>query len=73
MPKFPHFTQLDMMDCGPTSLRIVLAHYGKHYSPKTLREMTYKTNEGVSLLSISEAAEKLGLRTRGVRINFAAL
>jgi len=35
--------------------------------------MTYKTNEGVSLLSISEAAEKLGLRTRGVRINFAAL
>lgn len=29
---FPSFTQLDAMDCGPTSLKILAQYYGKHYS-----------------------------------------
>lgn len=28
--KFPTYTQLDAMDCGPTSLRIVAQLYGRH-------------------------------------------
>ena len=54
---FPSFTQLDAMDCGPTSLKIVAQYYGKHYSLQNLRERCHITREGVSLLGISDAAE----------------
>jgi len=68
MPKFPHYLQPDAMDCGPTCLRIVAKHFGRHYNLETLRNLTWKTREGVSLLTISDAAEKIGFRTQGVRI-----
>ncbi|KAF0238868.1 MAG: ATP-binding cassette subfamily B [Prolixibacteraceae bacterium] len=68
MPKFPHYLQPDAMDCGPTCLRIVAKHFGRHYNLETLRNLTWKTREGVSLLTISDAAEKIGFRTQGVRL-----
>ena len=73
MPKFPHYLQPDAMDCGPACLRIVAKYYGKHYNLDTLRDLTWKTREGVSLLTISDAAEKLGFRTQGVRITLDQL
>ncbi len=73
MPKFPHYLQPDAMDCGPTCLRIVAKYFGKHYNLETLRELTWKTREGVSLLTISDAAEKIGFRTQGVRITLNQL
>ena len=54
---FPHYTQLDAMDCGATCLRMVAKYYGKSYSAQTLRERSHITREGVSLLGISDAAE----------------
>jgi ATP-binding cassette, subfamily B, bacterial len=68
MSKFPHYLQPDTMDCGPTCLRIVAKYFGRHYNLETLRELTWKTREGVSLLTISDAAEKIGFRTQGVKI-----
>jgi ATP-binding cassette subfamily B protein len=68
MPKFPHYLQPDAMDCGPTCLRIVAKYFGRHYNLETLRQLTWKTREGVSLLTISDAAEKIGFRTQGVRL-----
>jgi len=68
MTKFPHYLQPDTMDCGPTCLRIVAKYFGRHYNLETLRELTWKTREGVSLLTISDAAEKIGFRTQGVKI-----
>lgn len=62
---FPSFTQLDAMDCGPTSLKIVAQYYGKHYSLQNLRERCHITREGVSLLGISDAAESIGSAPRG--------
>nr|MCR5191095.1 peptidase C39 [Bacteroidales bacterium] len=47
---FPLFTQLDAMDCGPTCLRMVAAHYGRHYNLETLRQRSSYSREGVSLL-----------------------
>ncbi len=70
---FPHYTQLDAMDCGPTSLRIIAQHYGHHYSLQTLRERCHITREGVSLLGISDAAESIGFRTTGVKITWKQL
>ena len=73
MNKFPHYTQLDAMDCGPTSLRMIAKYYGKSYTLQTLRERCFITREGVSMLGISDAAEFIGFRTIGVRISFEQL
>lgn len=73
MIRFPFFYQHDTMDCGPTCLRMVAAHYGRTYSLEGLREQSHFTREGVSLLGISEAAEHLGLQSLGVQISFEKL
>ncbi len=73
MLNFPHYTQLDAMDCGPTCLRMVAKYYGKNYSLQTLRERSFITREGVSLLGTSDAAESIGFRTMGVKISFKQL
>ena len=61
------------MDCGPTCLRMITKHYGKHYSLETLRQYSFITREGVSMLGISDAAERIGFRTSGVMISFEQL
>ncbi|PDP68904.1 ABC transporter [Tannerella forsythia] len=73
MNSFLIFTQLDSMDCGPSCLRMVAKHYGKHYSLETLRQHSFITREGVSMLGISDAAEYIGFRTSGVMISFEQL
>jgi ATP-binding cassette subfamily B protein len=73
MGKFPHYKQFDMMDCGPTCLRIVAKHYGKNVSLQTLREKSYISREGVSLIGISDAAESIGFRTLAAKMSFDQL
>ncbi len=73
MPSFPHYTQLDTMDCGPTCLRIIAKHYGKAFSLQNLREKCHITREGVSLLGISDAAELIGLRSTGLKVTWEQL
>ena len=70
---FPHFQQLDSMDCSSTCLRMIAKHYGCAYSIQNLREKAFITGEGVSMLGISEAAETIGFRTSGVRITIDEL
>lgn len=70
---FPVYKQLDTMDCGPTCLRMVARYYGKTYSLQTLRERSFLTRLGVSLLGISDAAESIGMRTLGARLTFDQL
>lgn len=73
MRNFPHYLQHDAMDCGPTCLRMIAKYYGKTYSVQTLREHSFITREGVSMLGISDAAEFIGFRTSGVRISLQQL
>lgn len=73
MKKFPYYTQLDTMDCGPACLRMVASYYGKNYSLQNLRDKCHITREGVSLLGISDAAESIGFRTMGVKITWDQL
>lgn len=70
---FPHYQQLDEMDCGSTSLRMIAKYYGKEYSAEMLRNHCHITRNGVSMLGISEAAEYLGFRTLGVKITMEQL
>lgn len=73
MKLFPYYLQHDTMDCGPTCLRMVAAYYGKRYSLEGLREKSFITREGVSMLGISEAAEKLGFRSICVQVTYEML
>ncbi len=73
MKSFPHYSQHDVMDCGPTCLRMVSAFYGKRYSLEGLREKSFITREGVSMLGISEAAEKIGFRSICVQVSYEML
>ena len=61
--KFCFIKQLDAMQCGVACLAMICKHYGKVYSTNTLSKLCCTSSEGVSLFSISEAAEKLGLHT----------
>ncbi|MCX6270137.1 MAG: peptidase domain-containing ABC transporter [Bacteroidetes bacterium] len=70
---FPVYLQMDAKDCGPSCLRMIARHYGKSYSLQTLREKSYITREGVSLLGISDAAESIGFRSMGVQLSFKQL
>ncbi len=71
LDRFPHYYQLDHMDCGPACLRMVAKYYGKSYSLQYLREHSYIDREGVSLRGIIEAAEHIGLRSLPVKLPFA--
>jgi len=64
---------MDMMDCGATCLRMVFKFYGQLVSIHKIRKLCQTTKNGVNMLGISEAAEKLGFRTYGVRLNLEQL
>lgn len=61
------------MDCGPTCLRMVARHYGKNFSLQKIRDVSGLNREGVSLLGISEAAEKIGFRTIASKLDMQLL
>lgn len=71
--KFPFYHQHDANDCGPTCLRMIAAHYGKRYSLEYICEQSCFIRTGISLLGISEAAERLGFRAIGAKIDFTKL
>lgn len=73
MSKFPHYKQPDGKDCGPTCLRIIARHYKKVIPLQTIRQLSETTREGSSLQGLSDAAEKIGFKTLGVKINFETL
>jgi ATP-binding cassette subfamily B protein len=73
MGSFSFYKQLNAMDCGPTCLRMVAKYYGKHFNADGLRQIIGYNKEGVNLLGISDAAEKIGFRTRGVQISYQQL
>ena len=73
MPKFPHYKQTEAKDCGPTCIKIIAKHYGKIINTQQLRTLSETTREGSSLLGLSEAVEKMGFRSLGVKLSFTKL
>lgn len=70
---FPYYSQHDLMDCGPTCIRIIASFYGRKFSLDKLRQYSSITREGVSLFGIGEAAEMIGFRSVGVQLNYKSL
>jgi ATP-binding cassette, subfamily B, bacterial len=70
---FPHYHQLDAMDCGPTCLRMIAKYHGRLLSLQQIRGAAGYSREGVSFLGIAEAAEGVGFKTLGVKITLDQL
>lgn len=71
--QFPFYRQLESADCGSSCLRIVSKFYGKKHPANYLRDLCHTTQQGVSLLSISDAAEAIGFRTSGLMLTWKQL
>ena len=70
---FPHYTQTESKDCGPTCIRIIAKYYGKNIYTQQARNLSETTREGSSLLGLSEASEKFGFHTLGIKTTYAQL
>ncbi len=55
--------QHDSMQCGIACLQMVCKYFGRDYTMESLSKLCFATTEGVSLLSINEAANTLGFHT----------
>jgi ATP-binding cassette subfamily B protein len=73
MSKFPNYKQLESKDCGPTCLKIVAKYYKKNVSIQQIRKFSETTRAGSSLLGLSDAAEKMGFRSLGIKITLKRL
>lgn len=73
MKKFPFYKQPDYKDCGPTCLRIVSKFYGKVIPLQQIRTLSETTRAGSSFMGLSNAAEKIGYSTLGIKIDFDTL
>jgi ATP-binding cassette subfamily B protein len=61
--------QHDKMDCGPSCLAMITSYYGKAYGLQYLRDNCFTSREGVSVLAINNAAEKIGFKTLATQIS----
>ena len=73
MPKINFQKQPDTMDCGPACLSMIAEWHGRYYMIESIRQETFIGKEGVSLLGISKAAEKLGFKTLGGKFTLQKL
>ncbi|PWV51820.1 peptidase domain-containing ABC transporter [Chitinophaga sp. S165] len=71
--RFKSFIQHDIMDCGPSCIKMIAAYYGKSLELDYLRELCYLNKNGVSLGSMNHACERLGFRTFGATVTFTQL
>lgn len=68
MRKIKVYYQHDSMQCGIACLQMICKFYGRSYSVEQLSHHCFATTEGVSMLSLSEAATRLGMHTLCGRI-----
>jgi ATP-binding cassette subfamily B protein len=66
---FKLIRQLDVMDCGPTCLKMIGLHFGKNFSLNHLRQLCDKGQQGVTLLGICRAAEAIGFKTLPLKLS----
>ena len=61
------------MDCGGACLRMVAACYGRNFSGQEVQRLCAAGREGVSVLSVCEAAEAMGFRAVAGRVSLEKL
>ncbi|MEG0518846.1 MAG: peptidase domain-containing ABC transporter [Bacteroidales bacterium] len=71
--RYPFFQQRDSATCGPTCLKMIVKFYGKELPLEYLLNGSYTSRTGTTLLSLSDMAESIGFRTKGVQMTFERL
>lgn len=61
------------MECGIACLKMVCKFFGREYSFNSLSKLCSATTEGVSMLSLREAATNLGLHSKCVQTSMEDL
>lgn len=69
--KIRFLPQHDQMDCGPACLQMISRYYGKKYSLQYLRDQSFLTKDGVSMLGISNSAKNIGFDVLSLRISIS--
>lgn len=70
---FPFTSSTTACSAASPGLQMICKYYGKEYSLESLSRYCFATTEGVSMLGISEAANKLGLHTICGRVTMEQL
>ncbi|MBL0215840.1 MAG: peptidase domain-containing ABC transporter [Myxococcales bacterium] len=65
--------QGDQSDCGPAALATIALHHGLRVSRERLRDVTGTDRIGTNLLGLLKGGERLGLRGRAVKGDWAGL
>lgn len=73
MYKFKFFPQLNEKDCGIACIKMITNYYGKNFTDFILREKTFITRSGASLLGIKEGLSFLGIEGVSVKLNIFEL
>lgn len=71
--KFPITHQHDSMQCGIACLQMICKYFGREYSLDFLSKTCSATTQGVSMLGLNGAANKLGFRTHCARVAISEL
>lgn len=69
----PLVTQVSGADCGAACLAMVLGYYGRRIAVDEVRSALGGTAQGVTARRLAEAARRLGLRSRGVKLELEGL
>lgn len=65
--------QHDKKDCGSACLAMISNFYGKKYPLQYLRDISFVSREGVSLLGLSEASRKIGFESLSAQLSIDQL
>lgn len=73
MRRSPFYVQLESVDCGLVCLRMIAKYYGWSYSIQYIREHAFIMHEGVSMLGVGDAADRIRLHMMAVKVTLVQL
>lgn len=77
MPLFgrrvPFMPQLELADCGPACVGMVLGFHGRRVGLEEIRRRCATGRDGISAATLARCAESYGMKVRGIKCDVAAL
>lgn len=71
--RIPYVKQLEWSDCGAACLAMVLRYHGREMRLEDVRELVGAGRDGTDAAQILDAAERCGMRGRGLKLEVADL